>query len=342
MKRRWDMKTGAENIVLPDAPRLPSLTFRHLQGEQDYPRIAALITASKTVDGIERSISAGDVARLCEHLVNCNPGQDMLLAEADRQVIACGLVHWTKQTDGAHLYHLLGWLHPEWRHRGIGTAMWRYGEHRLREVAAGHPGKSPRFFQCVTFESEKDLIALLDEASYRPVRYETHMVRDLDQPIPLKPMPSGLEVRPVKQEEIWPIVLAMKEAFLDAWGARDPGREELEAWMREPTFTPKLWKVAWDHDQVAGSILNFINHDENREYGRKRGYTEDITTRRPWRKRGLASALLAQSMQMFKDMGMTETALSVDSENLSGALQLYESLGYRKVKQQIIYRKPMD
>ncbi len=39
---------------------------------------------------------------------------------------------------------------------------------------------------------------------------------------------------------------------------------------------------------------------------------------------------------------MTETALSVDSENLSGALRLYEGVGYRKVMQQIYYRKAME
>jgi ribosomal protein S18 acetylase RimI-like enzyme len=46
-------------------------------------------------------------------------------------------------------------------------------------------------------------------------------------------------------------------------------------------------------------------------------------------------------MKMFKEMGMTETALSVDSQNISGAFRLYEWCGYRKVKQQIIYRKPL-
>jgi ribosomal protein S18 acetylase RimI-like enzyme len=47
-------------------------------------------------------------------------------------------------------------------------------------------------------------------------------------------------------------------------------------------------------------------------------------------------------MRMFKDMGMAETALGVDAENISGALRLYESVGYRKVRQQIIYRKPVE
>ena len=71
-------------------------------------------------------------------------------------------------------------------------------------------------------------------------------------------------------------------------------------------------------------------------------YTEGIITRRPWRKQGLARALLVRSMQMFKEMGMTETALGVDSQNLSGAFRLYAGVGYRKVKQQTLYRKPME
>ena len=46
-------------------------------------------------------------------------------------------------------------------------------------------------------------------------------------------------------------------------------------------------------------------------------------------------------MKMFKEMGMTETALSVDSQNLSGAHRLYEGVGYRMVRQQVIYRKAL-
>ena len=112
--------------------------------------------------------------------------------------------------------------------------------------------------------------------------------------------------------------------------------------MKDPNFRPKLWKVAWDGDQVAGSVQNFYNPEENVEFNRKRGYTEGISTRRPWRRRGLASALIVESMKMFKDMGMTETAHGVDAENTSGALRLYKKLGYKVAKQYTIYRKPME
>jgi ribosomal protein S18 acetylase RimI-like enzyme len=89
-------------------------------------------------------------------------------------------------------------------------------------------------------------------------------------------------------------------------------------------------------------VQNFINHEENEEYNRKRGYTEGICVRRPWRRQGLAKALIARSFRIIKDLGMTEAALGVDTENPNGALQLYESMGFRPVKRHTTFRKPLD
>ena len=69
--------------------------------------------------------------------------------------------------------------------------------------------------------------------------------------------------------------------------------------------------------------------------------------RRTWaemdrRADGVARALLASSFRLLKDLGMTEAALSVDAENPSGALQLYESMGFQVVRRGTSYRKLMD
>ena len=155
--------------------------------------------------------------------------------------------------------------------------------------------------------------------------------------------PAGIELRPfIKDEQAIAVWQADNEAFRDHWGSRDESEEEYREQLESPDFNPKLWKVAWAGDQIASVIHNFIDADENAEYKRRRGYTEGICTRRPWRKIGLARSLLVQSMRMFKEMGMTETALSVDAENISGATRLYAGVGYRKVRQQIIFRKPME
>ena len=329
-------------ILLPNAPSHLGLTFRHFRGEADFPHMAALISACKVADGVERSTNVEDIARTYRHLENCDPQTDMLFAEVDGQVIGYGRMWWDDLLDGVRLFHPFGLLHPDWRGKGIGTAMWEAGEHRAMAIAADHPKETSKFLQSEPFDSEKDLVALLESRGYQPVRYETHMLRDLSEPLPEVPMPTGLEVRPVKPEHIRPIFEASNEAFRDHWGSRDESEEEYKSLLESPEFHPELWKVAWDGDQMASVVHNFVAEKENVEYQRKRGYTEGICTRRPWRKLGLARSLLVQSMKMFKEMGMTETALGVDSENLSGALRLYESVGYRKVKQQVIYRKPLE
>ena len=88
-------------------------------------------------------------------------------------------------------------------------------------------------------------------------------------------------------------------------------------------------------------MLNFIQRDENEKYGRKRGYTETIFVRRPWRGQGLAKALIARSFLAHREAGMTEAALGLDADNLSGALHLYRQMGFVETKRTMTYRKPL-
>jgi hypothetical protein len=77
--------------------------------------------------------------------------------------------------------------------------------------------------------------------------------------------------------------------------------------------------VAWEDDEVAGMVLNRLDWEQNRKYGRRRGYTQDVFVRRPWR-RGPARSLLVQSIGMFREMGMAALA----SERVWLALRIVE------------------
>ena len=157
-------------------------------------------------------------------------------------------------------------------------------------------------------------------------------------------MDPELEVRPAKPKHYRPIWEAAKEAFRDSWQYSEDwfSDEAYESWQQHPTFQPELWQIAWDGNQVAGMVQSFIHREENEEYNRKRGYTEDICVRLPWRRQGLARALIARSFGILKEQGMEEAALGVDTQNQNGALQLYESMGFRPVKRHSVYRKLMD
>ena len=331
-----------ESISLSDAPAIPGLIFRGFAGESDYPKMLAVIEGSKAFDGVERSETLEEITRNYSHLTNCDPYTDMLLAEMNGEVIGYNRVFWEVLDDGTRTYNLFGFLLPVWRRKGIGTVMLQHAEERIRQIAATHSEPGERYFQSWASDTETGTIALFENQGYRPVRYGFSMVRDLSEPIPDAPLPAGLELRPVTEAHYEPIFRAFTEAFRDHWGFHEEPIDNFLRWADEPTFMPHLWKIAWADDEVAGTVLNFVNELENTEYGRKRGYTETISVRRPWRKRGLARAMLVQSMKMFKEMGMNETALGVDAENLSGALKLYQSVGYKEVKRHITFRKPLD
>ena len=52
-------------------------------------------------------------------------------------------------------------------------------------------------------------------------------------------------------------------------------------------------------------------------------------------------ALIVLSLLALKERGMTEAALTVDTDNLTGALRLYESVGFKPIKRFSLYQKPL-
>jgi ribosomal protein S18 acetylase RimI-like enzyme len=257
-------------------------------------------------------------------------------------MIAFSFIYWETKASGDWIYNFSGYLVPEWRGKGIGKAMLRHCEKRLRSYADEHPADVPKYFQRVVPESLSDLSRLLLNEGYKVVRYHYSMIRRTGLPLPDAPMPAGLQVRSIDEKDYRKVWDANQEAFAENWWHRAANEMDYEHWKSSPWFNPKLWKVAWEGDQVAGMVLNYINANENREYNRKRGYTEEICVRKPWRKRGLARSLLVQSIHMFREMGYDETALGVDADNESGALRLYRSVGYEITNRSLTYRKPLS
>jgi GNAT superfamily N-acetyltransferase len=336
-----DIQLDLDTLYVPDAPHIPGLGFRGFRGEQDYPPMLAVIHGSKEADGIERPDSLEDVTRNYQHLLNSDPYHDMLFVEMEGEVIGYSRVFWQQELAGLRHYNHFTYLLPDWRGKGIRRAMLHHNERRLREIAAGHPEDGPRCFESWVSDTEAHWTSLLIGEGYEAVRYGFDMVRPDLEDIPDRRLPNGLEVRPVESGQIPIIWAAAKEAFRDHWGFSEQGwDEDLAAWQGSATFQPHLWQVAWDGDQVVGTVQCFIDEAQNREYGRKRGYTEGIFVRRPWRRQGVAKALIARGFRVLKELGMTEAALGVDADNPNGALQLYKSMGFRVVKQLTTYRKP--
>jgi mycothiol synthase len=334
--------TTNDAIDIQGAPDIPGLRFRRFRGSSDYPIMVDIIMRSNAANNIEEVETVEETARNYSNLKNSDAYRDMVFVEVKGETIGFNRVEWWVELDGAHVYSHFGYVVPEWRGKGLGRALIRHSEQRLREIAAGHPRDKAPTFMADMYDSEKGLAELLKSEGYNPVRYGYDMVRPNLENIPDAPLPEGIEVRSVRPEHYRAIFEADEEAFRDHWGASLPDEQDFVRWQNNQWFQTDIWQVAWDGDQVVGMVCNYILPEENKLHGRLRGYTENISVRRPWRKRGIARALIARSLHVHKELGMQEAALSVDAENPSGALRLYESLGFQVTKSGTEYRKPLD
>jgi mycothiol synthase len=335
------LETTTDQIALPDAPSIAGLKFRLFRDEADYALIADLMNASSAADSVEDFVTVEWVRTSLAHATDFDPRRDVLLAVIDNAPVALVGVRTRLLDDGTLVLSNRGSILPVWRRKGLGRAMQHWAEDRLREIAIRHPAAGPRVFRSFAADTETGAIALLEKEGYRAIRYGFEMSRSFDEPIPDLPMPAGVEVRSVAPEQYCQLYAAMDEAFRDHWGHGESTEEDYQRWINSPSFQPQHWQVGWAGDEVAGTVLNFIDREYNEEFKRQRGWTENICVRRPWRKQGLAKALIARSMRLLQEQGMTEAGLGVDAQNPNGALRLYESLGFRVTKKFMTYEKPL-
>jgi ribosomal protein S18 acetylase RimI-like enzyme len=317
------------------------IVLRPYHGQDDLPAIAAVINASMAADGIDIVRNVNEVRNFLEHSPNFDPSQDTFLAEADGNLIAYGDATWNDENAGGRVYRADTYVLPDYRATSLPAVLFGSLIERLEAVAASHADIQPKVLHVSLGEKEDALRAVVERQGFKPTRTFYRMVRGDLKNIPDIPLPSGLEVRQVRPEDKRAIYEALKEAFRDHWGTRPASEDDYQQWEKDPIANPDLWQVAWDEDEIAGMVLNFVDEDENQRYDRARGYTEGICVRRPWRRRGLARALIARSLQVLADAGMTEAALGVDSDNQTGALDLYLGLGYETRWKFFAFRKPL-
>ncbi|NLE22563.1 MAG: GNAT family N-acetyltransferase [Actinobacteria bacterium] len=211
-------------------------------------------------------------------------------------------------------------VHPAHRGRGLSELLLLLGEARAAELArdAGAAG----VLDVWANQCDAARLALFERRGFAHIRSFLRLDRELDDPVEPAVWPAGIDVRHFRRSQDEERVHAAgEEAFRDHFR---PSTMDLDEWLDfrfvRDDLDLGLWFVAWDGEEVAGSVLAFET-----PVG---GYVDELFVRRPWRSRGLGRALLLTVCAELRRRGQPLAYLGVDSENPTGAMRLYGSAGF--------------
>jgi mycothiol synthase len=325
------------------AAEIPNLTIRQYAGEVDLPEIVRVVNAEMAADGVNERESVETLAAEFRHASDAfDASRDVLLGEIDGVVVGTVRTSWVDATDGTREYRSRGSVDPAWRRRGIGRRLLHAARELMKARASEYPTDRPTVAGMWIDEKQLGRTALARSEGYVPVRWFFEMERPLAELPQLLPIPDGLDVRPVTVDDAPRIWSADHDAFQDHWGGWDPSEASMRRWIESKEFDPDLFVIAWDGDEIAGAVLNAVYVDENAELGLKRGWLDSVFTRRAWRGRGLARALIGRSLHLLAERGLETAALGVDADNPSGALRLYESCGFAVANRGSAWQRPLE
>jgi mycothiol synthase len=318
-------------------------TLRPFHDDADYEAMAKVKLALRNSHQIEVAQNASELKNVYTHFSNFDIHKDLILAELNGKVLGFCRCGWEKEVKSSSIVlNLPVYTHPE-SPQALDQLLFDWGYSRLQEIYAAMPEQSPAKLFAFGWENHTKRLKLFEANGLKPIRYYHYMRRDLlHDPIPELSLPSGITVRPSMPSDYRKIWEAFVIGSADEWGSVIQAEEDFLRWQGEAEFQPFLWQIGWFGDQPVGMVNNYVNLSENEFFKRHRGYTESIWVLPEFRKKGLASALIARSLTMFKAMNMHETALGVDTQNANGALGLYEGLGYKAYSQAVEYSKPFS
>lgn len=329
-------------LSLPVAPSLSGLHFRYYRDEWDIPAMADVILAANRAN-LETEHTSTEMLRTELHNpTHIPPEEGMHLAFVEDRLVAFASMEYSDTTDGERHYRTLGHVHSDWRRHGIGEALLVHNEQVLAELAREQQHPGARKLMTWTSDADGGAIALVTRHGYDRVRVGHHMVRPDMDGIDTPALPEGLELRPITRQLLPQLWDGMIEAFRDHFGSQDGSEAALRRWSEDPLMDLDMLFIAFDGDDMTAGVQGVIDPDENAAQGYLRGWTDPVFTRRPWRRRGLAYALLGHTLRTLKERGMTSAQLGVDSENPYQALSLYQRHRFEVVRSASEWHKTLE
>jgi mycothiol synthase len=311
-------------------------------GACDARAAAGLIAAVEAVDQEGESFGEADWAdEMNSPSIDTERGVFGAYTD-DGLLVAFSVIYAQTETEPAHEMYLWGAVHPEFRGRGIGTALLERSAAAATLISTLRFPGAPAELHCSMYDKLTETTALFENNGFTARQYEFSMRRPLTQQdaeaepsapecfalVGFEPSLSE-EFRRTHNAALVPDLPGESPATPESWAARieaDSTRPDLSFGVRD-LKTGTL--VAY----LLGKEYNADAEDRSR----REAYINYIGTRREHRGRGLAASLIAATAHAAARQGFDALKLGVLAENPSGALSVYRRCGFEVTRRFVEY-----
>jgi len=231
--------------------------------------------------------------------------------------------------DNGKRFQTFGPVHPLFEGHGLGTAIIDWSETQTRVRL--EPGSETRLWNSVPAE-DADVTRLLEAHGYVPIRTFCRMTIDLDPSFDGGPLPDGVTIRRFVAVDGPAAFAVVDAAFVTHFGYWE---ETFEDWwaqqQADELWDPSLGLVAERDGEIVGYSNNGVIEGT--------GHVFELGVHPQHQGRGIGRALLRHSFAMFAARGIRTGRLGVDTENVTGAFELYRSVGMVPLREHVVVEK---
>ena len=309
---------------------------RFVQGV-DEPVWAEVLNASRKGREDWRAITAEEMLLQEKE----DPSFDLegrFIAELDRKPV--GAVHGNveklrEERKGFIRFYVI----PESRGRGI--------EHQLVETALRElKARGMTTAQASVDSRELDYVGLLEGLDFKQVRVGSMMEMELaniSQGIGENRQVAISTLQKEREEDIKLLTWLLNETFKEHFNFRPDTVEEIRHFLFSDLYYKKEKEIFFAEldGESVGYIGAGIDEKYNLEKNVKAGDIFTIGVLKKYRRTGIGARLILHALETLEAEGMTKATLGVDDYNPTKAIKLYEKVGFRVKKKDLVFEREL-
>ena len=307
----------------------------------DLANIAALLTAVFGHDGIPIVQTA---VELEEEFVapSCTIENDVKVVELEGRIIGVTYTYFLASESKEERCYIFGGVLPEFRQHGVGTKLMTWAIQHGESLLQSTGRTLPKYLRANISQQNESAARLFRHFGMKAVRFEEDLIRDLTNlpKIDADPKYAVVPWDSARNEEAR---IVKNLAFQDHWGSTPSSSEHWLQMVNGSTARLDHSFFAVNQQQeIVGLLLAHRYESDDELLSKRIGWIDKLATLAEHRKQSIAKNLIARALHSYAEDGLTHAALSVDTQNPTGAYGLYASLGFELYRGTVTYERQIN